>query len=44
MIIVIINWDKNNNSSNNKYNGEIMTKKINWIVNKVNKLINDDIK
>ena len=44
MIIVIINWDKNNNSNNNKYNSEIMTKKINWIVNKVNKLINDDIK
>ena len=44
--MMIITLDKNNNSNNNKDNNsdEIITKQINWTVNKVTKLMNDDNK
>ena len=43
---MIITLDKNNNSNNNKDNNsdEIITKQINWTVNKVIKLMNGDNK
>ena len=43
--MVINNYDKNNNSNHNKDNNydEIMTK-INWPINRMTKLINDNNK
>ena len=46
MVIMTITLDKNNNSNNKKDNNsdETITKQINWTVNKVTKLMNDNNK